>query len=127
MINISKKIFFLDSVSVVTYTCYYFLYSPVYSDKLGLHLHNDNEKPIRESLLVNYKLVIYYLDGTVKVLNDEVSSVKLYNSNLSKKMNMIIPGKLFKYDKESAVIFKLDVTKAIDYTNHKCKVRKRSM
>lgn len=122
-----KRIYFLDSVSVVTDSCNYFSYSPIYSDKLGLCLYNDNEKPIKEILLINYKLVIYYLDGTVKVLNDEVSSVKIYNTSLSKKMNMMIPGRLFKYDKESALIFKLDVTKAIDYASYKCKIRKRSM
>lgn len=123
----SVELYFSDHIEIINSAYDTTVYSPIYSEKLGLYLFNENEKPIREILLNESVLTIYYLDGEKKVLDDKVMFIRVFDIRFNKRMKMTIAGNLFKYDKKDALLYNLDMTKAFDYEIEKHNTRKRSI
>lgn len=123
-----RKFCFTDYIELLSEKDDSILYSPVFSSNLGLYLFNEEEKPIRDILLINYDVIINYVDGTIRVLDDKIVSVEISDNLFKRRMNITIVGNLFRYDKVAALHYDLDITKAIDYENYKSSaIRKRSL
>lgn len=120
-------IYFSDYIEIITDTYETILYSPIYSSELGLYLSKEDDRPIKEILLIDSKLTIHYLDGEEKEINKMAMSIMVEENLFRKRMKNTISGNLFKYDKKDALIYNLDMTKALDYEVMKPFKKKKSL
>lgn len=120
-----NEITFSDHVEIITNTYDILLYSVYYSNQLGFYLYCEDDNPIVEATLIDNTLTLYYFDGKVRIVND-IMAAKVDDSCL-KKINCGIEGNLLRYDREDALFYNLDMTKAFDYKLGNASIRKRSL
>jgi len=105
--------------------CETITYSPVYSDVLGIYLRDEAERVIRELTLVDSKLTVHYSDGEDIALESDVMFIMIDDRRFRRRTNVSLSGFLFKYDIEDAMLYNLDMTKALDYKVMNLGVRKK--
>jgi len=125
--NVENVFLFSDCIEFVTDKCDMFLYNPAYSEELGLYLYSEDDLPIRYISLIKSKMFIYYTNGAIKCLEGMLRSVNVSDFTFNRRVKCGILGELLKYDYDSAVMYKLDVTKAFDYEERNLLIRKRSL
>lgn len=127
MMAIAKEFLFSDCVEIVTNTYDNIIYSPVYSEEIGLYLYCEDHKPIKNIFLNGSKLFIHYIDGTEEMPQFDVRTVLINGNNFKRKMKSDIEDMLFRYGVSEANRYNLDITKAYDYRAHMPNVKKRSL
>lgn len=122
-----KEFHFSDYIEVLTETYNIIIYSPIYSNRIGLYLGSENEKPIKEISLINSKLTIHYLDGQKKRLEDKIMSIRIDGTFFKRKMKISIEGNLLKYSTNDAILYNLDINKAYNYDALKPNIKTKTI
>lgn len=118
---------FSDCIEIVTDKYDMMLYTPAYSEELGLYLYSEEDTPIKYISLIKSKMFIYYTNGTIKQFDGILRSINVSDITFNRRVKCGILGELLKYDYDSAVMYELDVTKAFDYEERSLLIRKRSL
>lgn len=124
---IAKEFLFSDCIEVATNAHDEIIYTPIYSEKIGLYLHCEDHKPIKYIFLNGSKLFINYIDGTEEMSQFNVETVLINGNNFNRKMKFDIADVLFRYGVSEANRYDLDITKAYDYKKYIPNVKKRSL
>lgn len=122
-----KEFHFSDYIEVLTETYNIIIYSPIYSNRIGLYLGSENEKPIKEISLIDSKLTIHYLDGQKKRLEDKIMSIRIDGTFFKRKMKISIEGNLLKYSTNDAILYNLDINKAYNYDALKPNIKTKTI
>lgn len=118
---------FSDCIEIVTDKYDMMLYTPAYSEELGLYLYSEEDAPIKYISLIKLKMFIYYTSGAIKQFDGILRSINVSDITFNRRIKCGILGELLKYDYDSAVMYELDVTKAFDYEERSLLIRKRSL
>ena len=113
--------FSTDYIEIITDDDDILIFTPVYSNKLGLYLYNEEEKPIKDILLLNSELIYNYVTGEKKLTGKNVLSVKIEDKHFKRRMKENINNNLFKYSVNDALFYDLDVKQSIEYGKNKTK------
>ena len=113
--------FSTDYIEIITDDDDILIFTPVYSNKLGLYLYNEDEKPIKDILLLNSELIYNYVTGEKKLTGKNVLSVKIEDKHFKRRMKENINNNLFKYSVNDALFYDLDVKQSIEYGKNKTK------
>ena len=124
---IAKEFLFSDCIEVATNAHDEIIYTPIYSEKIGLYLYCEDHKPIKYIFLNGSKLFINYIDGTEEMSQFNVETVLINGNNFNRKMKFDIADVLFRYGVSEANRYDLDITKAYDYKKYIPNVKKRSL
>ena len=122
-----ELIFSSDYIEILTNEYDTIIYTPVYSEKVGLYLSLEGDKPIKDILLFNSNIIINYIDGKKKLLDISLMSVTVNDTHFKRRTNTSICGTLFKYTITDAQIYELEVEKSVDYKTPEQSKRKRSI
>ncbi len=122
-----KDFCFTDSIEVLMDNYDFILFTPVYSMELGLYLSTEDDKPIKQIVLLNSKLTVYYVDGMIRQSQNSVLSILVDDKFFKRRIKTGILGDLFKYSYDDATFYGLDVSKAFDYRARNNIIRKRSL
>lgn len=120
-------VFSSDYIEITTKEYDSIIYTPIYSENKGLYLYTEDEKPIKNIMLINSGLIINYLDGENRLMDNIVMSITIDDKSFKRRMNEGISGSLFKYSVIDAHFYELEVEKAYDYELYKSITRKRSL
>lgn len=123
----AKEICFSDSIEFITSSYDFLVYTPVFSVNDGVYLKSDDEKDVRELVLYNSLLTLYYTDGEVKTLDDSIISVEVSDTCFRRVMKKGLQGSLFKYTMDDALLYDLDNCNVIPKELAEHKTRKRSL
>lgn len=122
-----KDFSFSDTIELLLDNYDFMLFNPVYSSELGLFLSADDYKPIEQIALINSKLTIYYVDGTISQPHNSVLSISVDDKYFRRRIKTGILGDLLKYSYDDALFYDLDASKAFDYKTRSSTTRKRSL
>ena len=122
-----QEVHFSDYINILTNEYNSMVYNPVYSELVGVYLCSDNDKPIKFITLNNSILTLYYLDGDIKSIEGNILSVEVEDIRFKRRMKIGINGNLFKYSKEDAVFYNLDMSMAFPSDVISGNIRKRSL
>lgn len=122
-----ELVFSSDYIEILTKDYDTIIYTPVYSEELGLYLSSESEKPIKDILLFNDNMIINYMDGKKKLLDTQLTSVTVNDIYFKRRTNISICGTLFKYSINDAQLYELETDKSIDYVTSNKKKIKRSV
>lgn len=120
-------VFSSDYIEILTKDYDTIIYTPAYSQNLGLYLSSEGENPIKDILLFNSSMIINYIDGKKKLLDISLISVIVNDIHFNRMTNTSICGTLFKYSINDAQIYDLEVEKSVNYKMQKHGKRKRSI
>ena len=116
-----------DYIEILTNNYDSIIYTPVYCENKGLYLYTEDEKPIKDITLINSGLIINYLDGENRLIDNIVMSITIEDSSFKRRMKKSIIGTLFKYSVNDALLYELEIINAFDYETIDPKTRKRSL
>ena len=100
-----ELIFSSDYIEVLTSNYDTIIYTPVYSEEVGLYLSLEDEKPIKDITLLNSCLIINYLSGETKLVDLPIISITVEENYFKRRTDKGIIGTLFKYSLNDAQKF----------------------
>ena len=116
---------FCDYIEVTTKEDNKYIYNITWDKTEHFCLQLDDEPLIREITIKDSKLIIYYTDGDLDVLNEEVTSIDIYCLNYRRRC--LIEGHLLKYDTNMAKKFNLDESQACLTVGYSGKNKRRTL
>lgn len=84
------------------------IYNVVYSEKNGFGLRREDDRLVKYLLLGDTRLISFYADGSIKVSDKKVRSIKVNDYKFVKHYLYSINGNLLLYNREMAKLYKLN-------------------
>lgn len=122
-----QEVRFSDCINVVMSNYDSIIFNPVYSKVLGFYLYCEGEEPIKHITLDNSMITIFYLNDNVKTISNPILFVDVEEERFKRRMKTSLCGSLFRYSKDDAMFYNLDMTKAFPREIIYDKIRKRSI